>query len=411
MGSAVTRTLPFATRTAGITGSVIDSSTSLLAAQDHDIVRFAMGSPAPEAIPTDALAEIAAEVMASGAANSYDYGPTEGEPTLRTELLAALARADGAEVDPEELIVTSGGMQGLDLACKLFVDPGDRVAVEAPTYTNGTAVITGYGGELLEVGVDSDGIDVDALRELGADRPPKLIYVIPNFQNPSGVTLSRARRTELVALAERWGSVILEDDPYRDLRFDGEPQPSLRGLAAGCGAVVISVHTFSKVLAPGLRVGWVQADAPVIDAMIDAKQGLDTCASVPMQRIVAGFLSRGLMDDHVRGLRERYREGKCTLQAALSEHFPGPGVHFTDPAGGFFLWLTLGLGDAIDTEALFPIALAQGVAYIPGPAFSASGRFADSLRLAFATTSGERTREGVRRLRLAVDRHLAGGDG
>jgi 2-aminoadipate transaminase len=394
-----TGTLPFARRVSGITGSVIDSSTSLLAAQRHDIVRFAMGSPAPEAIPTVELAAIAAEVMADE--SSCDYGATEGEPALVGELQRLLAARDGEEPDPAQLLVTSGGMQGLDLACKLFVDPGDRVAVEAPTYTNGTAVITGYGGELLEVAVDERGLDVDALAELGEPRPPKLIYVIPNFQNPSGVTLSRERRLALIALAERWGAVILEDDPYRELRFAGEELPGLRALAAGSEATVVSVHTFSKVLAPGLRVGWVEADPAVIEAMIAAKQGLDTCASVPMQRIVAGFLARGLLRAHIAGLRERYRAGRRTLRAALAERFPAAGV--TDPDGGFFLWLTLQGG--IDTEALFPVALREGVAYIPGPAFSASGRFADSLRLTFATTSGERTREGVRRLAGAVERY------
>lgn len=402
MGAAVSpiRELPpFAARASGITGSVIDSSTSLLAAQEHEIVRFAMGSPAPEAIPTQALAEIADEVLAHP--DAYDYGPTEGEQALRAQLLQTSPRTHA--LGPEELLITSGGMQGLDLACKLFVDPGDRVAVEAPTYTNGTAVITGYGGELLEVDVDEDGLDVAALRELCGTQPPKLIYVIPTFQNPSGVTLSQARRLELIELAERWGAVILEDDPYRDLRFDGEPLPGLRTLAAGSDATVISVHTFSKVLAPGLRVGWVDADAAVIEAMTAAKQGLDTCASVPMQRIVAGFLERGLLPAHLDALRTRYRAGKRTLRAALADSFPGAAIDVTDPDGGFFLWVTF--HEPIDTEALFDIALQEGVAYIPGRAFSASGRFTDSLRLTFATTSGERTCEGVRRLRVAVDRH------
>ncbi len=215
------------------------------------------------------------------------------------------------------------------------------------------------------------------------------------------MTLSRERRLALIALAERWGAVILEDDPYRELRFAGEELPGLRALAAGSEATVVSVHTFSKVLAPGLRVGWVEADPAVIEAMIAAKQGLDTCASVPMQRVVAGFLARGLLPGHIAGLRERYRAGQRTLRAALAECFPAARV--TDPDGGFFLWLTLQGG--IDTEALFPVALREGVAYIPGPAFSASGRFADSLRLTFATTSGERTREGVRRLAGAVERY------
>jgi len=405
MGATVTRArpLPLAARTAGISGSVIDSSTSLLQAQRHDIVRLAMGSPDPEAVPTAAFAEIAAEVLARDAAASYDYGPTEGERELRAQLTAHLAASRGTAPDPDELAITSGGMQGLDLTCKLFVDPGDVVAVEAPTYTNGSAVITGYGGELLEVEVDEHGLNVDALRELGAARPPKLIYVIPNFQNPSGVTLGLERRRALVALAERWGSVILEDDPYRDLRFAGEALPPLRELAAGSEAIVVSVNTFSKILAPGLRVGWVDADRDVIAAMIDAKQGLDTCTNVPMQRLVAGFMARGLLPAHIRGLRERYRAGKGELQRELEQRFPE--ARWTDPDGGFFVWLTL--DDRLDSQALFETALQEGVAFIPGPAFSASGRFAHALRLSFATVSPERAREGVRRLRVAVDRHAA----
>ena len=403
--TAHARRLPLAARAAGITGSVIDSSTSLLQAQSHDIVRFAMGSPAPEAIPSAELSEIASEIMAPGASSTYDYGPTEGEPELRTQLIEHLARQRGGPPSPAELLITSGGMQGLDLTCKLFVDPGDLVAVESPTYTNGTAVITGYGAELLEVPVDDSGLDVDALAELGDRRAPKLIYVIPNFQNPSGVTLSLQRRESLLELAARWGAVILEDDPYRELRFGGPDLPSLRDLASRSEVIVVGVHTFSKILAPGLRVGWVQADPDVVARMIDAKQGLDTCASVPMQRLVAGFLGRGLLEGHVRGLRERYLATKLALQDALALSFEDPAVRWTEPEGGFFLWLTL--SDEIDTQRLFATALEEGVAFIPGPAFSASGRFGNALRLSYASTSQSRAREGVARLRTAVDRHLA----
>lgn len=404
--SAPARRLPLASRAAGITGSAIDSTTSLLQTQTHDIVSFAMGSPAPEAIPSAALAEIAADVMAPDGASVYGYGPTEGEAQLLDLVAERSSRERTTGPQREQLLITTGAMQGLDLACKLLVDPGDVVATESPTYTNATAVITGYGGELLEVGVDENGVDVAALAELGASRPPKLIYVVPTFQNPSGVTLSRRRRTALIELAERWGAVLLEDDPYGELRFGGERLPSLRELAAGSETIVITVRTFSKVLAPGLRVGWVEADPEVIAAMIDAKQGLDTCTSVPMQRVVAEFMARGLLDAHIAGLRRRYADGKRAMQEALAASFPEPSARWTDPGGGFFLWLTL--ADAVDTEALFAPALADGVAFIPGPAFSASGRFPNALRLSFASTDPPRTREGVSRLRRAVDRQLAG---
>lgn len=394
----------WAERVAGIPGSAIDSSTSLLQSQTHDIVRFAMGSPAPQAIPAQAFADAAAAVLSADQAAAFDYGPTEGERELRGELLRFLQGVHKRAPAEEELLITSGGMQGLDLTCKLFVDPGDLVAVESPTYTNGTAVITSYGGEVLEIPTDAEGMDVDRLEELGRARPPKLIYVIPNFQNPSGTTLSLARRRRLLELAGEWGSVVLEDDPYRELRFGGEWLPSLQELAPE-GVTVVGVHTFSKILAPGLRVGWVSADAEIVAKMVDAKQGLDTCTNVPMQRLVAEFMRRGLLDDHLVAIREIYRSRKLDMQRALEEHFADLGAEWTDPEGGFFLWLTLPEG--IDTQELFPIALREGVAYIPGPAFSASGRFANALRVAFSATSGERTELGVARLRRSVEAYLS----
>jgi 2-aminoadipate transaminase len=396
----------FAGRVAGIPGSVIDSSTSLLQAQEHDVVRFAMGSPAPEAIPSDAFAALVGETLSVAHGDAYDYGPTEGEAELRVNLADFLERVDGRAPASESLLITAGGMQGLDLVCKLFVDPGDLVAVESPTYTNGTAVITSYGGRVLEVPTDSAGLDVDALAGLVREgTAPKLIYVIPNFQNPSGTTLSLPRRERLIELAERWGSVILEDDPYRLLRFRGESLPSLEQLAGG-DVRVVGVHTFSKILAPGLRVGWVTAGADVISRMIAAKQGLDTCTNVPMQRLTAGFLAAGLLSDHLARIRGEYRRRKQAMRASLGRHFGDIQFEATDPEGGFFLWLTL--PETVDTEALFPIALEQGVAFIPGPAFSAGGRFRNALRLCFASTDGERTETGVARLRAAIDRHLAG---
>jgi 2-aminoadipate transaminase len=309
-------------------------------------------------------------------------------------------------VPPEQLLVTSGGMQGLDLVCKLFVGSGDLVAVESPTYTNGTATIAGYEGQMLEVPGDEDGMDVDALAELVRERgvPPKLIYTIPTFQNPSGATLSLARRKQLIELAAEWDAVVLEDDPYSLLRFEGEPLTGLRELGEG-RARVIAVHTFSKILAPGLRVGWVIAEPDVIARMVDARQSMDTCTAPPMQRLVARFLADGLADAHLDGLSVAYRERKGAMQRALEEELGPLGAHWTDPHGGFFLWLTL--PEPIDTQTLFPAALAEGVAYIPGPAFSISGRFANALRLAFSAEPPERAYEGVRRLHAAIEHQLA----
>jgi 2-aminoadipate transaminase len=393
--------LPLAGRASDLVGSVIDSSTSLLASQTHDIVRFAMGSPAPEAIPTRTLAEIGVEAIGAGAHDAFDYAATEGDPALREALLAELdSTSDRTTL--ERLTITSGGMQGLDLACKLFVDPGDLVVVESPTYTNGSATARSYQAELLEIPVDEDGMRVDELedrvRQVG--RTPKAIYAIPTFQNPSGASMSLERRHRLLDLARSWGSVVIDDDPYGMLRFEGEPVPTLHELAAG-EPLVFSVRTFSKIIAPGLRVGWVDTAPELQPLLINAKQAMDTCTNLPMQRLVAGFLRGGHLAEHLATQRDEYRRRKHAMQDALEAHFAGR-ARWTDPEGGFFLWVTF--DPAVDTEALFEVALAEGVAFIPGNAFSPSKRFPDALRICFASTPPERIAEGVARLARAVDR-------
>jgi len=390
----------YATRAAGIVGSVIDASTSIIQSRRNDVVRLAMGSPAADFVPVALFEELLVAVAREGA-GAFDYGPTEGDEALRAELLRDLA-ARGEEVSPSSLLITTGGMQGIDLVCKLFVGPGDLVVVESPTYTNATATISSYEGRMIEVPCDADGMDVDALAErvAAAGAPPKLIYTIPTFQNPSGTTLPLARRERLIDLAERWGSLILEDDPYSWLRFEGDALPSLRALAAG-RVPLIAVHTFSKVLAPGLRVGWTIADPAVIARMVDARQSMDTCTNTLQQRLVARFLAARHLDDHVTGLRVEYRRRKLAMQAALREELAGHGARWTDPGGGFFLWLTL--PDGMSTSALFPAALDAGVAFVPGAAFSISGAFPNALRLAFSAEDPARASEGVRRLRQAID--------
>jgi 2-aminoadipate transaminase len=389
--------LPFAARTESLVGSVIDSSTSLLHRQEHDIVRLAMGSPAPEAIPSDVLADIAATTLGSDA---YGYAATEGDPPLRAALLEMLAGTTD-ETTADRLTITAGGMQGLDLFCKIFVDPGDLVMVESPTYTNGSATALSYGAELLEVPVDDDGMDVDALESLvaSAGRVPKAIYTIPTFQNPSGATLSLARRHRLLQLARSWGSMVIDDDPYGLLRFAGDPLPTLRELGGG-DPLVFAVRTFSKIIAPGLRVGWVDTAPGLQQLLINAKQAMDTCTNLPAQRLLTGFLTGGHLEAHLATQRVQYRLRKEAMNAALREHF-GDIARWTDPEGGFFLWVTL--ENRVSTAELFDIALAEGVAFIPGPAFSPSGHFTDALRLCFATTAPDQIWEGIARLRRAVD--------
>ncbi|MCW2134229.1 PLP-dependent aminotransferase family protein [Arthrobacter sp. VKM Ac-2550] len=395
------RDLPLAERADHLVGSVIDSSTSLLAKQTHDIVRFAMGAPAEEAVPVELFNNVPAAVYD---ASSYTYGATEGEPHLLDTLTDYLATT----ADPtarERITITSGGMQGLDLACKIFVDPGDLVVVESPTYTNGSATAMSYGAELLEVPVDDDGMIVEELEALVAasGRTPKAIYTIPNFQNPSGTTLSLPRRKRLLELAHRWNAVIIDDDPYGLLRFEGEDLPTFNQLSPN-DPLIFSVRTFSKILAPGLRVGWVETDPELQRLVINAKQAMDTCTNVPAQHLVAEFILRGGLDDHLNWLRTEYQSRRDAMLASIERHL-GDRVRTTNPDGGFFLWVTLQGEDAkINTQRLFDIALAEGVAFIPGPALSPTGRFTDAFRVCFASCSPERIEVGVERLTNALDK-------
>ena len=389
--------VPLARRASDLVGSIIDSSTSLLARQTHDIVRFAMGAPSDDLIPVDSLDHYAGRRVPG----KYGYGSSEGEPAL-VEQIVKLQAEHGITTTEDRITITTGGMQGLDLACKLFVDPGDLVIVEGPTYTNGNATALSYGADLVEAPLDEHGLVVEALPDLvaAAGRPPKAIYTIPNFQNPSGVTQSQQRREQLLDLADRWGSVIIDDDPYGLLRFDDDPIPSFKQLDPGNGRV-FSVRTFSKILAPGLRIGWVDCDPGLQPLLINAKQAMDTCTSVPTQQTVTDFLADGHLQPHLDRVIGLYRERKDAMHAALRRHF-GDAVTATDPDGGFFLWVTFA-DPRVDTQALFETALAEGVAYIPGPAFSVNDNFHDALRLCFATSTPERIDEGVARLKRAID--------
>ncbi|WP_449277498.1 aminotransferase-like domain-containing protein [Leucobacter sp. GX24907] len=387
-----------------LVGSIIDASTALLARQTHDIVRFAMGAPNEELIPQDEFDACFADTMRG----RYDYGATEGEPRLVSRILE-VAELAGEATTRDRIAVTAGGGQGLDLAFKVLTEPGDLLVVEGPTYTNIAGLALSYGVDLLEAPTDAEGLVVEALPELVAQagRAPAAIYVIPNFQNPTGTTLNRQRRELLLELAEKWDCAIIDDDPYALLHFSDARVPSFAELSPG-NSRVFSVRTFSKTLAPGLRVGWIDAAPRVRELVIKARQTMDTCTSVPVQHAVARFIENGGFASHVTGLRPVYRERRDVMRATLAETF-GEDIVSTNPEGGFFLWVTFGGAyAAVDTDALFPIALEEGVAFIPGRSFSVEGNFGNALRLSFATSTPERIREGVARLKKAVDRLLGG---
>lgn len=382
-------------------GSAIDASMSILAGIDREIISFAMGSPAPDAIPSDLIKRQAAEILGSrGAAASLDYSPTEGMPGLRRELLARL-RQQGMDVAPENLLVTSGGMQGLDLVGKLFLDPGDVAFAELPSYPNGLATLANYQATVVQVPLDSEGMDLAAARTLiDAGKTPRLIYVIPTHQNPSGVCYSLNRRRALLEFASELGALVIEDDPYSELHYEGPRVPSLLELEGGRGGVV-QVRTFSKILAPGLRLGWLIAPQDSVRKMIDARQSMDTCSNSLAQAVVAGIMQGGHLDEHISRLRRLYPARRDAMVTALERHLSGiEGVTWSKPSGGMFLWLALPNHlDASDVQAL---ALEEGVAVVPGAAFGP--KLTNAVRLCFSAVEFDAIETGVQRLARAMTR-------
>ena len=394
---------PAATR--DVYGSDIDETIAIVARQARDTISFAVGSPAREAVERVGAAEIARAAIERAGAAALGYGITEGEPELR-ELIAAEARGRGVSVDAEQVIVTAGALQAVDLAFRVLIRPGDVAVVEAPGFTNAVSALRNHGARIVEAPVDDEGIDVTAaarmLRELGAR--PALFFVVPTFQNPSGVTSSFARRRQLLSLAASYGSIVVADDPYVRLRYRGDELPDLAALDGS--ARVISIGSFSKIFLPGLRVGWAIADPEIVRGMARAKQTVDSSTSSLGQHMVLEYARRGAFPAHVAWLRELYREKHEAAGRALEAHFGGePGVSWNDSEGGFYRWLRF--PETVRTRRLLDLALEEGVAFVPGDVFSATGGYANCLRFSYSSPTPERIDEGVRRLRRAYAR-LAG---
>ncbi|MFN8174860.1 MAG: PLP-dependent aminotransferase family protein [Solirubrobacteraceae bacterium] len=371
-----------------------------------EVISLAGGLPDTSTFPADSYAELHREVAERACARALQYGPTEGLAAVRRHIVGVMA-AEGAHAEPDEVLVTTGGQQVIDLVCKTLIDPGDVIVAEGPTYPGAVPAFGAYQAEVVQIGMDADGMDVAeleaALDELDrAGRRPKFIYTVPSFQNPAGVTLSLPRRKRLVAIAREREILVLEDNPYGLLRYEGEPVPTLYALDGG--EMVIYLGTFSKILAPGLRLGWTVAPRPVLEKMNLGKQAIDLCSSSMTQHFVAAYFESGGWEEYVASLRAVYRERRDVLLEAMAEHLPREAT-WTRPAGGLFVWATL--PDYIDTTDLLARALSENVAFVPGRAAYLDGRGGSSMRLNYSGVGPSDLREGMRRIGAVVAEQVA----
>ena len=359
-----------------------------------DLISLAGGYPASELFPVDAFREAFEAVLLSDARAALQYSPTEGYLPLR-EFLAARMGRFGISASPQELMITHGSQQGLDLVARLFVDSGSLVVVEDPSYVGGLQAFSSYEARYLVIPTDEDGMQVDRLEEAlaGGGPRPRLIYVLPNFQNPSGVTLSLERRHRLLELSYRYGIPILEDDPYGELRYEGKSLPSLKSMDVEGN--VIYLGTFSKILVPGLRLGWVVAPREVIQRLLDGKQAADLHTGSLTQRAVYEVCRRDMLDRHIGRMRSVYRRRRDAMLRSLENHLPA-NAGWSHPQGGIFLWVRLSGG--VDTAAMLAEAVREKVAYVPGSAFNPRGEKTDAMRLNFSSSTPAQIEEGVRRL-------------
>lgn len=370
--------------------------------QVPDIISFAGGLPAPELLPAEEVAAATAEVLQTRGAQALQYGPTEGYMPLR-EWVAAQLSTPHLSLTPENILITTGSQQALDLLARIFFDPGDTLLVESPTYMGALQAWSTYEPRYISVPLDEQGVLIDHLEELLQQHRPKLVYVLPTFQNPSGVSLSLQRRQRLIELIERYNLLLLEDDAYSYLRYEGEDLPSLLHIAArttgGLPARVFYLGTFSKVLAPGLRLGWIAAPAEIIHQLVMVKQGTDLHTPTFNQMIAYTLLSRDYLQRQVPRLLSVYRQRRDVMLAAIARHFPAQ-AHWTRPEGGMFIWATLPA--AMDSADLLQKATAQGVIFVPGRAFHPTGGGASTLRLSFSNATHERIETGISRLGQAL---------
>ena len=389
----------YAARTRGMTASEIRALFAV--ASRPEVVSLAGGMPYTAALPLDAVAAAVADLVATRGPVALQYGSGQGDPELR-ELICTVMALEGIEASPDDVVVTVGSQQGLDLVTRIFVDPGDVVVAEAPSYVGALGTFAAYQAEVVHVPMDEHGLVPEALEETLArvGRRAKFLYTVPNFHNPAGVSLATERRDVVVEIAKRHDMLVLEDNPYGLLGFDGEPERALR---ARTSDGVLYLGSFSKTFAPGLRVGWVLAPHSVREKLVLAAEASVLCPPNFTQFVVADYLRTQPWLDQVKVFRELYRERRDAMLDALTHHFP-TGMAWTRPAGGFYTWVTLPEG--LDSKEMLPRAVSARVAYVPGTAFYADGSGGSSLRLSYCYPEPDRIREGVRRLAGVIEEEL-----
>lgn len=398
----------FAQRTQRMRSSAVRELLKLT--DQPDLISFAGGLPAPDVFPVDRFQESTCRLLKEHGTKALQYSTTEGYRPLR-EMIARHSSRYGIVIEPENVLITSGSQQALDLIGKVFINPGDHLVVERPTYLGALQAWNAYQAEYINVPMDQDGIrpeELDTALRMG----PKFIYALPNFQNPSGVTLSLERRHEVIRLADHYGVPIIEDDPYGQLRYEGDHVPSLVALDAQArshnGAPytgnIIYLSTFSKTLAPGLRLAWIVAPAEVIQKLVQAKQGADLHTSTFAQMLAFDVARGGFLDQHVKVIRAVYGARRDAMLKALDRYFP-PEVTWTKPQGGLFLWATF--PEHIDAAEVLKAALKEKVAFVPGTSFFADGTGRNTARLNFSYCDEKEIEDGIYRLSVALKAVLA----
>ncbi|MBT4575035.1 MAG: PLP-dependent aminotransferase family protein [Candidatus Cloacimonetes bacterium] len=365
--------------------------------KDPEIISFAGGLPAPETFPIEELVEITNEVLREDGEKALQYGATEGDDRLR-ELIVELYKNMGFDITLENVMITTASQQGLDLLAKVFIDRGDKVLVGLPSYLGGLQAFKAYGAELLGIEFDENGMRSDDLEaklvELkAANDLPKFIYIIPDFQNPAGVTMPEKRRKEIIDIARKYDVLIIEDSPYKEIRFEGEHQESLYALEGN--GQVINFGTFSKIFVPGFRIGWIIAHPEIIDKFVKAKQATDLCTSPFVQKIAAKYMEKGYFETNLKRTIQLYKEKKDIMMKAFEKYMP-EGVTWTKPEGGLFLFITL--PEYMDSEILFRKAIEKKVAFVVGHAFYCNGKGRNTMRINFSYVPKELNEIGVKRL-------------
>ena len=367
-----------------------------------DIISFGGGLPYIGGLPPEDFSGVMNDVMREGFTKAFQYGETEGLETLRSRLVEVMAE-EGLGAEPEHILITTGSQQALDLIGRIFIDPGDTIVMEAPTYVGALSAFSPGGPRILTIPLDDMGMRVDLLEEMLKcdDAPaPKFVYVVPNFQNPAGVTMNKSRRDKLMELADEYDLLIIEDNPYGLLRFEGEPEETL---ARRDPHRVVYLGTLSKIVSPGIRVGWVMAPAPVVEKLAALKQSADLCSSNLTQMFAEAYLGQDMWKKNLESQKVIYHSRRDAMLKSLVKYFPRE-AHWTHPQGGLFIWATL--PEYLDTAKMLPQAIEQKVAYVPGTAFYPDYAGANHMRLNFSFPSEEQIVQGIKSLGKVIRKEM-----